>query len=256
MTTYPFSNAIEMELLRLRAMESAYDPSTHRAIEACEPQRGWQCLEVGAGAGSVAQWLCDRVGTEGRVVATDIDTRWLEEVTRSNLEVRSHDLTSEPLEPNTYDLVHARLLLEHLPDAAEQVRRLSHALKPGGWLVVEDLDWASAVPDGDWPAFAAVRDGCARLMAAGGYDPEAGRKLRGHLAAAGLVDLYTMLAAEGTRERNRLGWRFTVLQFRDRLIEMNLVPESTVEQFLADLEESEHTSLPPVMVSVRGRRQG
>ena len=39
---------------------------------------GWRCLEVGAGSGSVARWLAAKVGPEGSVLATDIDTRWVD----------------------------------------------------------------------------------------------------------------------------------------------------------------------------------
>ena len=59
---------------------------------------GWRCLEVGAGAGSIAGWLADRVGPSGQVIATDLDTRFLEQQARPNLEVRRHDVVRDPLE--------------------------------------------------------------------------------------------------------------------------------------------------------------
>jgi len=56
---------------------------------------GWRCLEVGAGGGSIAEWLCDRVGPDGRVVATDLDTRWVAKLSQPYLEVRVHDLLED-----------------------------------------------------------------------------------------------------------------------------------------------------------------
>ena len=49
-------------------------------------QRGWRCLEFGAGGGSIAAWLCDRVAPDGAVVATDLDTTVLEEVAHPDLD--------------------------------------------------------------------------------------------------------------------------------------------------------------------------
>jgi ubiquinone/menaquinone biosynthesis C-methylase UbiE len=92
---------------------------------------GWHCLEVGAGGGSIATWLCDRVGAAGHVVATDIDPRFLDAVGSPNLEVRRHDIASDPLPEAAFDLVHTRLVLVHLPEREAALRRIVRALKPG-----------------------------------------------------------------------------------------------------------------------------
>jgi len=71
-------------------------------------------LPVGAGAGSVARWLADVVGPGGEVVATDVSTIHLDGFERPNLEVREHDILVDPLPEGRFDLIHARLLVEHL----------------------------------------------------------------------------------------------------------------------------------------------
>ena len=58
---------------------------------------GWRCLEVGGGSGSIANWLADRVGDTGSVVVTDIDPRFLNRSPRRNVEVRRHDISTDPL---------------------------------------------------------------------------------------------------------------------------------------------------------------
>jgi 2-polyprenyl-3-methyl-5-hydroxy-6-metoxy-1,4-benzoquinol methylase len=93
---------------------------------------GWQCLELGAGAGSIACWLAARVGPSGQVVATDIDPRFLQDLKLPNLEVRRHDIRTDALEREAYDLVHCRNLLVHLPDPEQMARRMVAALRPGG----------------------------------------------------------------------------------------------------------------------------
>jgi trans-aconitate methyltransferase len=140
---YRFDHAWKEERARLARIEETFDPWTLRAIEATRPQHGWCCLEIGGGGGSVAEWLCNRVGAKGRVVATDLETKFLEAIDAPNLEVRKHDIVSEALEQDYYDLVHARAVLDHLPQRDEIVPRLVDALKPHGWLVIESGDFST-----------------------------------------------------------------------------------------------------------------
>jgi 2-polyprenyl-3-methyl-5-hydroxy-6-metoxy-1,4-benzoquinol methylase len=70
---------------RLTLLEQLYDPVSRRRRALVE--RGWRCLEVAAGRGSMAVWLAEQVGPAGQVVATDIDTRYLQGLELPNLEV-------------------------------------------------------------------------------------------------------------------------------------------------------------------------
>jgi SAM-dependent methyltransferase len=133
----------EPELQRLRDLSAIYDPVTIRRAGQLGIAPGWRCLEVGAGAGSIACWLADRVGPTGRVVAADLNTRFLGELRLPNLEVRRHDLLAADFEPQSYDLVHCRMLLMHLADPARAVARLARAVRPGGWLFIEEGDSTS-----------------------------------------------------------------------------------------------------------------
>jgi SAM-dependent methyltransferase len=131
----------EPEDERLRLLESVYDPGTIEMLRATGVQPGWRCLVPGAGHGSIARWLADLVGPDGLVVATDIDTRFLASCAGPNLEVRQHDLLADPLEANGFDLVHVRALLVHLPGRQQEaVDRLVAAVRPGGWLAVDESD--------------------------------------------------------------------------------------------------------------------
>src|SRR5262245_11804479 len=66
----------EVEGERLSLLEQIFDPASRRRRDLVQP--GWRCLEVGAGRGSMAAWLADRVGESGQVVATDVDVTYLE----------------------------------------------------------------------------------------------------------------------------------------------------------------------------------
>jgi chemotaxis methyl-accepting protein methylase len=74
------------------------------------------------------------------VLATDIDVSWIEPAADTVLEVSRHNLISDPPPPEMFDLVHARLVLVHLEDRAAALQVMIAALRPGGWLMLEDAD--------------------------------------------------------------------------------------------------------------------
>jgi len=96
-----------------RELSRVYDGNKARHIEQRDIGRGRSRLEVGGGGGSIASWLCARVGAAGRVLATDLDPRFLQSLAYGNLEVRRHDIRTESLPQEELDLAHARLVLIH-----------------------------------------------------------------------------------------------------------------------------------------------
>jgi SAM-dependent methyltransferase len=130
------------ELERLKLIEAAFDAHTFRHLDTIGVEIGWRCLEVGAGAGSVVRGLSERVGATGKVVAADIDPRFIGDLQQANIEVRRCDITCDDVEPAHYELVHSRLLLMHLADPTRVLERMAAALRPGGWLVCEECDGA------------------------------------------------------------------------------------------------------------------
>jgi 2-polyprenyl-3-methyl-5-hydroxy-6-metoxy-1,4-benzoquinol methylase len=91
LSAYVFDNSDE-EPTRQRfiGLPHVFDPGTTRHLLARGVGPGWHCLEVGAGGGSIALWLAEQVGATGSVVATDIDTRFLDSIQVANLVVRRH----------------------------------------------------------------------------------------------------------------------------------------------------------------------
>ena len=123
-----------------------WDPGSQAVLDALGIAAGWRCLEVGAGGGSLVQWMAGRGAT---VTAIDIDTRFLEQLAGDTVELRRMDIRTDELPQREFDLVHARLVLEHLTERRSILDRLAAALRPGGWLVIEDYDWtgfASRMP--------------------------------------------------------------------------------------------------------------
>lgn len=141
MPSYALANSWDHAGQRLHLLEQFHDPLTRRRLEELGIRSGWRCLDVGAGAGSIASWLCRKVGSAGRVIATDIDTRFLEEIRAANFEARRQDIRTDPLPVAKFDLVSARWLLHHLPHPERIIERMLTALRPGGWLLLEEVDF-------------------------------------------------------------------------------------------------------------------
>jgi ubiquinone/menaquinone biosynthesis C-methylase UbiE len=137
---YLLDNARAEAGTRFTALSAIFDPPTFRRIEALGIAPGWRCWEVGAGGPSVPRGLAERVGPAGRVLATDIDVSWTREAAGPALEVRGHDVARDDPPAETFDLVHARLVLMHLPDRERALRSMIAALRPGGRLLLEDAD--------------------------------------------------------------------------------------------------------------------
>ncbi len=185
-TAYAFDNAWADAHRRLSLLEACYDPGTERRLGAIGVASGWRCLEVGGGAGSVARWLCDRVGPSGQVVAVDLDPRFLAQIDAANLTVRGLDVTRDELPAGTFDLVHARHLLMHLPERLEVLERLVRCLAPGGWLLLEEGD-AFPVEGHAGGVEARLWAWYIDALARAGADSRWARRLPGLLDAAGIV---------------------------------------------------------------------
>ncbi|MEU9894048.1 hypothetical protein ACIBCS_05425 [Streptomyces phaeochromogenes] len=78
MSRYVFDNSADQAQGRFFALESCYDPFSRRQVELTGLTRGWRCLEVGGGGGSLGDWLGEQVGPDGEVTITDLDLRWAE----------------------------------------------------------------------------------------------------------------------------------------------------------------------------------
>jgi SAM-dependent methyltransferase len=145
MSQYVFTDSQYIkELERLQAIEQVFDPASRRRIQATGITETWRCLEVGAGAGSIMQWMAGVVGEKGRVVAVDLDTRFIANTQLPNVEVLETDIRDLPLENHSFDLVHARYVLIHIPEFQVALSRMLNLLKPGGWLIIEEPDFSAA----------------------------------------------------------------------------------------------------------------
>jgi ubiquinone/menaquinone biosynthesis C-methylase UbiE len=91
--TYIFEdNQKTCELRRLRQIESALDPFTQSLLAETGVGPGWECLEVGAGGGSILRWLGERVGPKGRALGVDKKTEYLKHFSVPPFEIIEGDV--------------------------------------------------------------------------------------------------------------------------------------------------------------------
>jgi 2-polyprenyl-3-methyl-5-hydroxy-6-metoxy-1,4-benzoquinol methylase len=264
MSTYVFDQAWQRERDRLTALESLYDGGSRRLLEALGLSEGWRCLEVGCGAGGLALWLADRVGEAGHVLATDLDTRFLEGHGRANLEVRTHDIVTDPLDEAPFDVIHTRAVVEHVADREQVIKHLAGALRPGGWLLIEEVDFGGSTagmlaeyvsaPEPQRAAMERIYLAVAQVFAAIGADPSYGRRLVGALTDAGLARVTAELHAPVVTGGDEQWTRGSIEQLAGPIVASGHATVEDVEWFLARSAEPDFSYLPPLMVSAWGQR--
>lgn len=252
----------DLERRRLDALTELFDPATRRLLRQVGVARGWRCLEVAAGTGSVAAWLADQVGPEGEVYATDVDLRHLG-LLPPNVTYAEHDIVTDSLPDGAFDIVHTRLLLEHLSGRETALRRMATAVRPGGYVLVEEAEMSPQALD---------------LVTR--YQPLAGRELGGKalraiaglLAAVGADMGYASTLPDAVR-RTGLEFvggeahspivrggavedfgRLTMMVLRQPAVASGLLTHDEVDAFLRMTLDPDAQYVPFVMTSVWARR--
>jgi SAM-dependent methyltransferase len=257
-SAYALDPSWHAERDRLTSLTALYDEGTLDLAVRLGLGPGWRCADVGAGTGSVARLFAQRVGPSGQVLAVDLDTRFLEPLATGVIEVEQADLTLTPLPSGSFDLVHARLLLEHLPVRARLLRELAAAVRPGGWLLVEDFDWVTAgLVDPPSAVHEKVSNAVRSVFAAHGYDAQYGRRLPRAMAAAGLREVVTRIDARQVDADPGAGvpqWELLVHQLAPAMLAQGLVTPADLADFRALCHDGDTVLFAPLMVSVAGRR--
>lgn len=136
------------EQKRLSRLNALLNANSLRAIGAGTGER---ILDVGSGLGQFSRMLARAVGSSGAVIGVEHDKDQLAEAHRQArddgeeqlVDFREGDVFDLPLEDHewgTFDVAHARFILEHVTDPLAVVRSMARAVRSGGRVVLEDDD--------------------------------------------------------------------------------------------------------------------
>jgi SAM-dependent methyltransferase len=260
-TDYALSNDWKDARQRLGLLEEVFDPGTIRHLERIGVGEGWRCLEAGAGSGSIADWLSRRVGPSGHVLATDINTRLLDALKGPNVEVRRHDIVADALPECGFDLIYARALLCHLPGRDRALDGMLTALKPGGWLLIEEPDFVTVdlvcCADAGGPeVFRKVIRAKANFDQRREFDAFYGRKVFNELRIRGM----TNVSAEGRMDVCAGGEpmsRFLQLSFEQLQPQLQAggdLSQPDLEAYLRILADSSNVFMWPTVIATSGQK--
>lgn len=167
-------------MIELGLRNDVYRRPLSTALERLGLKEGWRCVDVGAGAGDVSVALAAMVGITGRIYAVDSDPHACDEVARAaasagEAQVFALTQSGEDLRlPETVDLAFCRFLLMHVIEPVEVLRKMTEALRPGGFLVAQE------------PITSAGRIAGVAMSMPGARHPDIGSLLPGLIVELGL----------------------------------------------------------------------
>jgi SAM-dependent methyltransferase len=213
-------------------MSQLLDPMHRRNLDALGVGPGTRALEVGCGNGSISAWLGERTAPGGRVVALDLDLS-LVDAGATNVEFRQGDILAGPVEREGFDLVTARAVLHHLPDAQVAIANLVASVRTGGAILLIEPDFLP-VSIAEPSEVRAFWTGWLSWSRKQGIDYTLGRRLPRLLAALGLERITataeTALYNGGSPWAHY--WQQTVIELRNRMVASGDTDQRSIDAFL------------------------
>jgi SAM-dependent methyltransferase len=253
---------------RLRLLARVMQPFTHSLIERVGIRPGMSCLDAGCGGGDVTFELARRAGPTGRAVGIDLDEIKLglarqeaAALQLGNVTFRQTEIGKCDFDPE-FDVVYARFLLTHLPDPVAAITRMQGWLKPGGALVVEDIDFSGHFCHPESAALRRYVELYRGTVQRRGGDPHIGPRIPGLLVDSGLcgVGMHVVQPA-GIDGEVKLLNPVTMENIADSVIADGLASQLEVEQIIAELYEFARSprtviSISRIVQSWGRRREG
>lgn len=186
---YLFNSGTDLGEQQLTFLSALLDGTTRSVVTSLPLRENPRSLEIGAGNGSVARMITEQAG--GHVLAIDLDTAHLPH--SPGVESVRHDIR-EGAPAGPFDLIHARLVLVHLPARREIFAQLIDELAPGGWLAIADVGIAENLlvaplesDHGVWRRY--LHAAYQQVGPAAGHDYDWADEVEGEMFDAGLVDV-------------------------------------------------------------------
>ncbi len=234
---------------RLRILSRVMQPTSLDLLHRTGIRPGMVCLEVGCGGGDLAFDMARAVGPAGRVLGTDIDQEKLDLANREartlglrNVEFRLGDITETTPGVN-FDLVHARFLLTHLANPDQALARMRAALRPGGLIVVEDIDFRGHFSYPDSSALRRYVELYTEIVRRKGADANIGPRLPALLTSAGFENLQMhVVQPAATVGEIKLLTPLTMENIAGSVVAGGLASHDETERLVEELYDYAHTS--------------
>lgn len=227
---------------RLRILSRVMRPTSIALLNRVGVEPGMRCLEVGCGSGDLAIDLARMTGPAGKVIGTDIDEVKLELARREaescqlpNIEFQYSDIARDDLRPE-FDLVHARFILTHLPNPILALTKMRQALRPGGVLIVEDIDFRGYFCYPDSPALWRYVELYTQTVRRRGGDADIGPRLPSLLTEAGFENVQMNVVQPAAMEGDvKILTPLTMESVADSVVQEGLATPAEIDQVVAEL---------------------
>jgi len=236
-------SAAEEERLRRQPQELA--PDSLRLLDQVDLQLGGRAVDIGCGPQGILDLLSERVGPNGRVVGIErneptvqLARKFVAEHHLTNVEVLKGDARATGLPRDSFDLVHARLVLVNVPEPQRVVEEMVALVQPGGTVASHEADWFGWICDPPLPAWDALFQIFDTYSRANGIDLSVGRKTHQMLRSCGVVDVQVnavMHVCPRGHPRRGILWDF-MRNVRDRILAYGLISEANLSELMADLQ--------------------
>jgi SAM-dependent methyltransferase len=211
---------------------------------------GLDLLDIGSGPGTITVDLAERVAP-ARVAALEVTDAALAH-TRAEVERRGcrtvdlivgdvHDL---PLPSDSFDVVHAHQVLQHVGDPVTALREMMRVCRPGGVVAVRDGDYGGFTWYPELPGLDRWRALYRAAARANGGEPDAGRRLLGWAQTAGAKNITASASTwcyADLESRQQWGgtWadRITGSAITEQLLTSGLASPSDIEEIAAAWRE-------------------
>ena len=209
-------------------------------------------------------WLGEMVGSEGRVVGVEMNSRFLQAHTLPSIEILEGDIREVEFDGKRFDLIHSRYVLLHISNYQFVLGKLLSLLKPGGWLVLEEPDFSAARP------ISGPQDGChsvekmnraiCQMYRKLGIDYSMGLKLPHALQSFGLGQIRTENDTAPARGGSGIArmMRMSAEQLRDKYIATGEAIDKDVDAYCEFSENPETQAIyySTIAVMVQSKNMG
>jgi len=251
----------QREYERLQKIEELFDPRTQTLLKRIGLRQDMSFLELGPGAGGLLGWVVEAVGSTGKITAIDRDTRYIDKLKHPNLQIINSDLTEIKLGDEQYDFIHGRYILMHIQDFQDVLQKIMAALKPGGWILLEEADFKVAhieTSSADRKrAFTATSQAINRLFSSKNIDHAFGKHLREIIVGCGFANIqeetYAPLEQGGTGTAEIM--RLSALQLRDQYLKTGAVSDSDLREYVELASDPDQMAVYYATVSVWAQKK-